>query len=528
MSPFHFLTLSTLLITPLFATQEYIEPQGIDQIKTIIASDTRLQTRTTATQRMMATTAADGMNALIKEAIIAEGLANDGVISNSDARTINRYILTNHKQTWRDLRGDKSSRTGYYAVQIRKRGATTIVMGKNAVNDLWANIYAIGFEPLNKNRLTNGYGGKGPRFSTLGYYLNETLQDDIATGTLTNPDFKEVVGTTQTNLDSIITAIISDQGLLQRISTDNIRDGARAADELNKLVIEAIMVEGLGNDGRLSTADIRQINTYLVNNHLNTWSQLHGDDERGEETGFHLVQNDGAYARMFADNVVNTVADGIYHLGFKTNRKNRLLNEDGNKNQRFEKVAWWLDTILKEDLQAGKLTNPNYQEVVGTTGTTFDKIIPFIYNNEGLLLKVSMADIRAGAHAANEMNELLVEAIKNTGIAKDNHFSVDDIRTLNNYLYTNHATEWAELHGDDEQGEETGYHRIQNDGAIGIANNKNVINTLADGIYHLGFYTPYKHRLANEDGNKNVSFRNVAYWLNKYLQEDFSKGTLIN
>jgi hypothetical protein len=139
-----------------------------------------------------------------------------------------------------------------------------------------------------------------------------------------------------------------------------------------------------------------------------------------------------------------------------------------------------------------------------------------------------MADIRAGAHAANEMNELLVEAIKNTGIAKDNHFSVDDIRTLNNYLYTNHATEWAELHGDDEQGEETGYHRIQNDGAIGIANNKNVINTLADGIYHLGFYTPYKHRLANEDGNKNVSFRNVAYWLNKYLQEDFSKGTLIN
>ena len=47
------------------------------------------------------------------------------------------------------------------------------------------------------------------------------------------------------------------------------------------------------------------------------WIRLHGDDEDGEETGFHLVQNDGAKTGCAANNAVDTVADGIYHLGFE-------------------------------------------------------------------------------------------------------------------------------------------------------------------------------------------------------------------
>jgi hypothetical protein len=227
---------------------------------------------------------------------------------------------------------------------------------------------------------------------------------------------------------------------------------------------------------------------------------------------------------MYADNVMNTIADGIYHLGFATNRKDRLLNEDGNANQRFEKVAWWLNSSLKKDLEEGKFVNPNYQEVQGTTGTSFDKMIPYIYNDEGLIYHVSMEDIREGARTANEMNKLIVEAIKATGIAEDDYISMDDIKAINKYLVENHASEWVELHGDDEDGEETGYHRIQNDGASGIMNNRNTINSLADGIYHLGFPTRFKDNLENEDGNKNVSFSNVAYWLNKSLKKDILGG----
>ncbi len=69
-----------------------------------------------------------------------------------------------------------------------------------------------------------------------------------------------------------------------------------------------------------------------------------------EETGFHLVQNDGATTRLFGSyNAVNTVADGIYHLGFPVDG-NRLLNEDGNRNASLESVAHWLEELLADDL----------------------------------------------------------------------------------------------------------------------------------------------------------------------------------
>jgi hypothetical protein len=49
---------------------------------------------------------------------------------------------------------------------------------------------------------------------------------------------------------------------------------------------------------------------------------------------------------MFGKNAVNTVFDGIYHLGFLTTDKNRLKNEDGNGNASFKDVALWLDGLM--------------------------------------------------------------------------------------------------------------------------------------------------------------------------------------
>ncbi len=229
---------------------------------------------------------------------------------------------------------------------------------------------------------------------------------------------------------------------------------------------------------------------------------------------------------MFADNVINTVADGIYHLGFETKSKCRLVNEDGKNNASFEKVAWWLDSSLKSELSSGVFDNPDYQEVEGTTGTSLDYIVLYIYNEPGLLRKVSMEDIRVGARSANGMNELIVQAIKATGVASNDYISKDEVKELNVYLSTNYQGEWMALHGDDEDDEETGYHRVQNDGALGYMYNRNVINNLADSIYHLGFPTPYDKNLVNEDGKKNASFSSVAYWLNKSLQEDYREGLL--
>ncbi|NPA27423.1 MAG: hypothetical protein GXN91_00005, partial [Epsilonproteobacteria bacterium] len=256
-------------------------------------------------------------------------------------------------------------------------------------------------------------------------------------------------------------------------------------------------------------------------------AELHGDDEDDAEYGYHLIQNDGATTRMFGENVINTIADGIYHLGYKTTYRDNLVNEDGNKNQTFEDVAWGLEISLKEDIKAGKFINKEYKEIVGTTGTAMDKIVPAIFNDEGLQLRVSTDDMRVAAQNANRMNELLIEAIKETGVAEDKFFSIDDIKKLNEYLVTNYEAEWAELHGDDEKDAETGFHRIQNDGAVSRLDGHNLINTIADGIYHLGYKTKYSDRLVNEDGNKNQTFYSVAYWLNKYLQDELADGRLV-
>jgi len=502
------------------ASEEIMEVTGLDQIHEIITADRRINRRVSVENIQKAQDAITEMNSLIKEAIVARGLANDGVISIADTREINRYLLENHAGKWAELRG-----TDGYAL-IEKRGST-IAMAKNAVRHLWGNIYNLGFETVRKDRRLTSYNGRrSGSFTTVGYDLSEVLQYDIASGELNNPAFVETNGTTGTKMDMMVDLIMTDLGLERRISTGDLRIGAESANKMNALILEGIKAEGLANDGVLTPADMRTLNHYLVENHRELWAELHGDDEDGEETGFHKVQNDGAYSRMFGDNAVNTVADGVYHLGFETNNERRLLNEDGNKNKRFEQVAWWLNECLKKELASGALINPSYEEVVGETGTVFDRMIQHIYADEGLRRKVSMEDIRVASSSANEMNKLIVEAIRTTGVATDKHISTDDARAINKYLVENYAEQWAELHGDDEADEETGYHRIQNDGAIGIMNGKNHINKLADGVYHLGFETPYKHRLVNEDGNKNVSFRSVAYWLNKALQNDFAKGAL--
>ena len=500
------------------ALVEIIEPTGLDQIHEVISNDRDLNSRVSAEDIAKAQEASTKMNALIKEAIEVNGLANDGAVSISDTLEVNKYLLEHHADKWTELREDFA---------LIERRAKITALSTNAVRNVWGKIYNLGFEGVRNNRNTTDVNGKkNSSFTTVGYYLGSVVKNDVLSGNLNNADFKEVSGTTGTKLDIIVNVILTDRGLLRKVPTSDLRAGAEAANEMNNLIVEAIKTEGLGNDKKLTTADIRTINNYLVANHVEKWAELHGDDEDGEETGYHRVQNDGAKTRMYADNVMNTIADGIYHLGFETNRKDRLLNEDGNKNQRFEKVAWWLDSSLKQDLKEGKFINPEYKEVEGTTGTSFDRMIPYIYGDEGLIYNVSMEDIREGARTANEMNKLIVHGIKETGIANDNYISIDDVKTLNTYLVTNYANEWAELHGDDEDNEETGYHRIQNDGASGIMNNRNTINNLADGIYHLGFPTRFKNNLENEDGNKNVSFSSVSYWLNKSLKNDFLRGTL--
>ena len=358
------------------------------------------------------------------------------------------------------------------------------------------------------------------------WWLGELLEDDLAAGRLSNPEVAPyAVGTTGTGLDRLVQIVAADPGLNQRIPTSQITAGARAADEMNQLIVAAIEATGVANDGEINAADVRELNRWLRTNHADKWTSLHGDDEGDVESGFHWVQNDGATTRMFDRNAVDTVADGIYHLGFEI-RWGQLLNEDGNANACVEEVAWWLNELLADDLDAGTLSNPAVPvTVTGTTNTGLDQLVEMIMADPGLSNRIATSDIVAGAQAADAMNQLIVAAIRATGAANDGQLDALDIININVYLQAHHQAEWTALHGDDEGDTETGFHRVQNDGATTRLFDENAIDTVADGLYHLGFDIQ-KWELLNEDGNRNLCLDAAASWLNVLLRADLASGAL--
>ncbi|MEF8714298.1 MAG: hypothetical protein V5B39_12165 [Accumulibacter sp.] len=335
------------------------------------------------------------------------------------------------------------------------------------------------------------------------------------------------VGSTATGLDLLVDIITTDPGLIRRLPVADIDAGASAADQMNALIIEAIRATGVANNGDITAADLYDVNAYLRLTHLADWGVLHGNDESSSETGFHLVQNDGAKTRLYDRNAVDTVADGLYHLGFEI-CNGQLLNEDGNANARLTQVAGWLSSLLATDLSGSRLQNVSVDPYVdGTTHTGLDQLVSIVSSDPGLNMKISNADIRAGASAADQMNALIIEAIRATGVANNSDISAADVRDLNAYLRSHHAEQWRTLHGNDEDATETGFHLVQSDGATTRLFDKKAVDTVADGLYHLGFEI-CDGQLLNEDGNANVKVTQVATWLNSLLSTDLAAGTLKN
>ncbi len=498
---------------------------GLDQLTNIILSDKGLlaNKKVLVTDIQTGAASANSMNALIIEAIKATSTANDGKLTAADVRDVSDYLKTHDTAEWIVLHGDDETgiETGFHLVQ--NDGATTALYDKNAINTVADGIYHLGFGYKNNN-LINEDGNNNANLVTVATWLNSLLATELATTTLAGQAID--LSTTVTGLDQLTDLIISDEGLNQKISTSDIRAGAAAANSMNTLIIEAIKATGVANDGTLTGADVRDINAYLRANHLPTWTALHGDDEEGQpETGFHLVQNDGATTKLYDKNAVNTVADGLYHLAFEI-KNNNFLNEDGNANANVNTAATWLTSLLATDLAAGSLGNGTAVDL-SVTATGLDQITDLIMVDAGLNSKISTTEIKAGATAANGMNALIIEAIKATGVANDKTLNVADIRDISNYLQTNHSAAWTVLHGDDEEGIETGFHFVQNDGATTVLYDKNAVNTVVDGIYHLGF--GYKNNnLINEDGNNNANIATVATWLNGLLVADLANNSLSN
>ena len=208
---------------------------------------------------------------------------------------------------------------------------------------------------------------------------------------------------TGTGLDLLIDMALNDQGLNRRVDSVEITEAVRAMATMNEIILDSIEATGIGGDGLIDTAEIYTLAAHIKANFAETWTLAHGDDEQGVETGFHLVQNDGATTRLFGENGINTVADGLYHLGFGTEGRN-LINEDGNRNAGVDDVAFWLNALLAEDLAEGDFDAPP-PPPIATTGTGLDTLVAMIETDQGLRQRLPLSEIQAGAEAANVMNE---------------------------------------------------------------------------------------------------------------------------
>jgi len=499
---------------------------GLDALVDLITADPGLAAKIPLAEVYAGARFADQLDALIVEAIRATGVANDANLTAADLYDVNAWLRATHAADWVALHGNDEYKveTGFHLVQ--GDGATTVLYDRNAVNTVADGIYHLGFEICN-GQLLNEDGNANARLTSVATWLSSLLANDLAAGTLANASVDPYVdGTTHTGLDQLVSIVTNDPGLSMKISNADIRAGATAADRMDALIVEAIRATGIANNGNITAADVYDLNAWLRANVPALWVELHGDDEDDAETGFHLVQNDGATTKLYGQNAVDTVADGLYHLGFEI-CDGQLLNEDGMPNARIGQVAKWLSDLLAADLAAGTLDNAAFDPYVkGTTGTGLDQLVSIVTRDPGLNMKISTTEIHDGALAADRLDHLIVDAIRATGAADGGTIDVAEVRELNGWIRANRLAEWTALHGDDESDSETGFHLVQNDGATTALYGQNAVNTVADGIYHLGFEI-MKGRVVNEDGDANASLSSLAGWLNQLLAADLAGGTLL-
>jgi Ca2+-binding RTX toxin-like protein len=319
-----------------------------------------------------------------------------------------------------------------------------------------------------------------------------------------------VPGTTGTGLDQLVNAVFIDTGLAGANMAGDLLGGAAAADAMNQIILEAAAATGAAADGHFTAAEVVAMNAWIREHRLTEWTTHHGDDEGADETGFHLVQNDGANLKYRGASLIDAVADGIYHLGFEI-QGDRFVNEDGDANATVDQVAAWLTQFYTDHSH---------------TASGLDRISDLIMADAGLPMKTPEADIAAGADAANSLNQLIMDGLSAVGGLVDGKVTPADVIAVNTWIRgdASRLAHFIELHGDDENGSETGYHLVQNDGATTKFFGKNLANTVADGLYHIGFEI-VDGRFRNEDGDANATVSDVADWLNYFLSDASSTGT---
>jgi Ca2+-binding RTX toxin-like protein len=314
----------------------------------------------------------------------------------------------------------------------------------------------------------------------------------------------QVASTAGTAYDRIVDILAVDRGLRANIPQEEWDAGLAAANGMNAMIAQGIAATGIGADKRITATEVATLNAWFraTPERYDAFLALHGNDEDGEETAYHLVQNDGARESMFGRNLANTIADSLYHIGFQI-IDGRFRNEDGDANASVEDMAAWLTYFIADP---------------STTGTGLDDIVDALIVDRGLSQWTSAQGILSGLAAADALNRMILDGLAAGGALADGRVSAAEVSALSAWTRADAAryARFVDLHGNDENGIETGYHQVQNNGARATYLGDNLANTIADGIYHFGFQI-VDGRFQNEDGDANADIGDVATWLNFLL-----------
>ena len=108
-------------------------------------------------------------------------------------------------------------------------------------------------------------------------------------------------------------------------------------------------------------------------------------------------------------------------------------------------ITQLLASIRERTSFDGSLANTGVDPYVkGDTDTGLDQIVDLITNDPELNRRLSQSEIAEAAEAANGMNAILVEAIRETGVANDGELTVADMHDINAYIQANHYDEWPQ------------------------------------------------------------------------------------
>ncbi len=307
---------------------------------------------------------------------------------------------------------------------------------------------------------------------------------------------------TSSNLDNIVRYSKAEKKNPKYVAMDKTA-AHEAALKMNEMIRDALYETGVYNDRKFTTSDAYTLKDYVSN-------------EMGEEFRAQLA----IFSKLTTQSMSIPLLKYPSAVNLYSARYSNVSATSGLHVNSMRAMAIFFSMSTSREAKKGNFYNANKIIDYSKTGTGLDRIIPFILKEKGLNYNLPKSSLITAAKAAAQMNVMLVDAIRETGVADNKNISAAEIKILNEYILANNAQEWQDARG------AAGYGKIHNRGAVTLIGGENRINHDGRTLYQLGFESPYNTDLVYKNGQIEASYGEVSYRLNGILRSSYKNGTL--